>query len=1209
MNVDDQDSHAPQSCRKKSAKSVTDGEPRKLSSMAAEIVNPEGKRKRKKLPNRPKLLVNERVEVRSVEEGFHGSWHSGTVIACENRARRIKYDHLICDNGSQHLIESIKVSPIVDGIIPASRDLCNYRGMIRPLPPLHDCQKCALHYGLCVDVYYEEAWWEGVIFDGEDGSEGRTVFFPDMGDEMQFGVDKFRLTHDWDEFTEEWKPRGDWLFLDLVKEFEQHWPLQVSVRQIWYEVRGKKSFQKLEQWTSTNRGIWNNLVWDVIVDNCHISVHHFFRELELSGDLIQEALPPFSELHLDDAEAGSRKNHNNDFTSIKEDGRNDVNLISNSDMTYNEETTPKQDESCGLYSNSKSFASQRKRKSSSSWRPAGLDVVPRLEFCPNSVAEYCSRNNADPSQLRMHLAYLGWKIESRSDGSIVRMRYTSPDGKSYYSLVKVCEALIDPALEIIPFSSPDNTIISSASSERQFSSPISKQPHARQKPSSSDIVVEPEYCPQAIVDYAKKKDKHLKYEVKVLRLRAKKHLSAIGWSLWYFMKRGVSGRGSGRELRYSSPSGRCYYSLRDACKGCLTEGGLNGTNTHESRPNISEEAMRLLASERLSSELSDVESGKDCLVKLAGISLSRKLVGRKAHNQMLKKRKTSRSLIKLGDDLGSEFPVRVLRSSKRARLGMTSSSSYQNSQTVLSWLIDNNVVLPRAKVCYISRKDNHKMAEGRITRDGIRCSCCNNVFTLSKFEAHAGSTYHRPAANIFLEDGRSLLDCQSEMESRNSKKNMVMEPHEMESRHHHGSNDYICTVCHAGGDLILCDQCPSSFHTSCLGMKDVPDGDWFCPSCCCGICGRSRLNNDTGSFSDVSVLSCVQCQHQYHVGCLRERGVAIVDNHPKGNWFCSIKCKKISLGLHKLLGKPVSVGNDNVTWTLLKYIKYDPDDRFGCDIEALTENYSKLNVALSVMHECFEPLKEPGTRRDLVEDVIFGRWSELHRLNFRGFYTVLLERDDELISAATVRVHGEKVAEVPLVGTRFKYRRLGMCRVLMNELEKKLLELGVERLVLPAVPNVLKTWTTSFGFAKMTNEERLNFLDYTFLDFEGTVMCQKLLRKIPSTDLRLIIRSQPKIHDVVSGCDGRDLDGNSAISESFQADKVEKSEIVDQEPSDIARDDDGSDGSTITEPPGFELNRPDLEWKPFQNGYRECQNKDNGVFKCYKRRRISDCRS
>jgi len=33
-------------------------------------------------------------------------------------------------------------------------------------------------------------------------------------------------------------------------------------------------------------------------------------------------------------------------------------------------------------------------------------------------------------------------------------------------------------------------------------------------------------------------------------------------------------------------------------------------------------------------------------------------------------------------------------------------------------------------------------------------------------------------------------------------------------------------------------------------------------------------------------------------------------------------------------------------------------------------------------------------------------------------------------------VFGQKVAEVPLVGTRIQYRRLGMCRILMNELEK-----------------------------------------------------------------------------------------------------------------------------------------------------------------------------
>lgn len=34
----------------------------------------------------------------------------------------------------------------------------------------------------------------------------------------------------------------------------------------------------------------------------------------------------------------------------------------------------------------------------------------------------------------------------------------------------------------------------------------------------------------------------------------------------------------------------------------------------------------------------------------------------------------------------------------------------------------------------------------------------------------------------------------------------------------------------------------------------------------------------------------------------------------------------------------------------------------------------------------------------------------------------------------------------------------------------------------------------------MTASERLQFLDYTFLDFQGTIMCQKQLMKNPPTE-------------------------------------------------------------------------------------------------------------
>lgn len=129
---------------------------------------------------------------------------------------------------------------------------------------------------------------------------------------------------------------------------------------------------------------------------------------------------------------------------------------------------------------------------------------------------------------------------------------------------------------------------------------------------------------------------------------------------------------------------------------------------------------------------------------------------------------------------------------------------------------------------------------------------------------------------------------------------------------------------------------------------------------------------------------------------------------------------------------------------------------------------------------------------------------------------------------------------MPFIGTRFQHRQHGMCRVFMNELEKVftienstssfssrsfltfilktsltvffkmwvlqvLIDLGVERLVLPAVPCVLDTWTNSFGFSKVTIPEKKDFLQFTFLEFGRTILCQKILIKssvshpLPST--------------------------------------------------------------------------------------------------------------
>ncbi|XP_048136227.1 increased DNA methylation 1 isoform X2 [Rhodamnia argentea] len=509
----------------------------------------------------------------------------------------------------------------------------------------------------------------------------------------------------------------------------------------------------------------------------------------------------------------------------------------------------------------------------------------------------------------------------------------------------------------------------------------------------------------------------------------------------------------------------------------------------------------------------------------------------------------SGSLSKSGDDLETSQPSPTLVSRKRVR-HMAPRLSQHHPKTILSWLMDNNVVLPRDKVFYRRRRHSRNLANGRLRRDGINCSCCGNVFTLNGFVNHAGGaniTDMKPVATIFLGDGRSLLDCQLQaFRGKGMSRIMRQARSARTSSLHDIQNDYICSVCHYGGELILCDGCPSSFHKSCLGLKDVPDGNWFCPSCCCAICNRCKSREDAGCSADDHVLRCNQCERKYHIGCLRRtRGVTNLERDHKMNWFCSKMCKKVSVGLSELLEKPRRLGPDNLTWTLLKCVKPDYNGVNFLDDEAAAENYVRLNLALDVMHECFEPVKEPYTSSDLIEDLIFNRRSELNRVNFQGFYTVLLEKDDELITVATVRIYGGKVAEVPLVGTRFHYRRLGMCRILMDELEKRLKELGVETLVLPAVSSVLNTWTTSFGFKKMTDSERSQFLGYTFLDFQGTVMCQKRLVDITSADSNLPGGSWHNFEDDANHqLDEVDLVGSSAVFDILREDTTEGSETV-----------------------------------------------------------------
>ncbi|KAH9311769.1 hypothetical protein KI387_026804, partial [Taxus chinensis] len=496
--------------------------------------------------------------------------------------------------------------------------------------------------------------------------------------------------------------------------------------------------------------------------------------------------------------------------------------------------------------------SQRRSTPTRSWELPANGVTSDSKYCPLAVLNYnptLDKNLRKEACLKakMHLLAVGWRFEFkyRCNRGRCDIRYVSPTGRNYYSLFQAClawkneqkfQGLIDGSIENNSVAEKSkNYLLGSVS----VSLPLQKTGLRVRR--------------NALASAAElgKRSQRIRGSLEVARCEVNNNYDAVDASKIYEGSKQWASEGEKvhshdnkkRNVTHEvfpfpeSTRRTIYKGLKQfVCKGeKLRSHGNKKRNvpcevfplpesTQKTGACVlqSEYLYKDIARTNASTERSKSKNfGQGPVLDSVLSSKKRKfnmedsLGGRKQ-----KKGKSCRLLLKRKDKTTNGYRMQVLLSTPEKSKDSSPSQGRHTVQSVLSWMIENDMVAENQRVFYWNRKENYSMAEGWITCEGILCKCCRKVYSLSNFEGHAGSKLHRPSTNLILEDGRSLLQCQMQvLDNNNRSKGCGAPSRGRRKRKAQFQSDDVCKICHFGGKLILCDHCPNSFHIECINME------------------------------------------------------------------------------------------------------------------------------------------------------------------------------------------------------------------------------------------------------------------------------------------------------------------------------------------------------------------------------------------------------
>ncbi|KAL0052496.1 hypothetical protein WJX82_003084 [Trebouxia sp. C0006] len=241
---------------------------------------------------------------------------------------------------------------------------------------------------------------------------------------------------------------------------------------------------------------------------------------------------------------------------------------------------------------------------------------------------------------------------------------------------------------------------------------------------------------------------------------------------------------------------------------------------------------------------------------------------------------------------------------------------------------------------------------------------------------------------------------------------------------------------------------------------------WAAEENCCVHCKHGDIQQ---GFGPRTFILCVCCQDRgSHVECEEKAtGLPVSPQalEAGNDWFCSQDCSRVSLGLaaRSSQGRMPFPGDTAYSSQLVKYDS------------SCKGSQNATDAALRIFRSCFDPL-EMDDGKELIEMVCTSYESpddapEDDQHDFSNFRVLLVRKNATLVSVATLRVFGNKFAEMPFVATKEGYRREGNCKRLLKVVEDILVGLRVQWLVVPSVKSLVGMWTRKFSFIDLSMVE------------------------------------------------------------------------------------------------------------------------------------------